>query len=265
MERRDVVWGMLMGFFVVQGTLADTVALQPAKDNTLYESPNGSRSNGAGEHVFAGRNSQPANSRRRAVISFDISGNVPAGSVIEGVTLTMQASQTASASANIAVHRLTAAWGEGPSDAGSPGGGGAPAMTGDATWMHTFFDSDFWATAGGDFNATPSGSTLVAGTGSHSWSSTQSMVADVQTWLDTAAGNFGWVLIGDETAGGSAVRFFSRESGMPGNRPTLTVEFTPPAQAVPGVSAWGLIVLTLALLTVAKVVFWRRPPQTRPG
>ena len=27
MERRDVVWGMLMGFFVVQGTLADTVAL----------------------------------------------------------------------------------------------------------------------------------------------------------------------------------------------------------------------------------------------
>lgn len=262
MERKNVVLGMLMGFFVVQGTLADTVALQPVKDNTLYESPSGSLSNGAGQHLFAGRNSQPANSRRRAVISFDISGNVPSGSTVVGVSLTMTASANSSGSTNVALHRLTSAWGEGTSDAGNPGGQGTAATTGDATWLHTFFDTDVWSTTGGDFDPAASGSTPAVGTGPITWSSSPAMVDDVQTWLDTAASNFGWALIGDETVGGTAMRFFSRESGMPGNRPSLVVEFTPAAAGIPAVSEWGFLVMMLSVITAAKVVFRRWRPLT---
>ena len=49
------------------------------------------------------------------------------------------------------------------------------------------------------------------------------MVADVQSWLDNPASNFGWLVLGDETAIATAKRFDTRESASP---PMLTIEFT---------------------------------------
>jgi hypothetical protein len=52
------------------------------------------------------------------------------------------------------------------------------------------------------------------------------MAADLQSWLNKPAENFGWVLVGNETASQSAIRFSSRESNDPPNiPPTLTIEF----------------------------------------
>ena len=78
-------------------------------------------------------------------------------------------------------------------------GDGAPATPNDATWRHRFFDTIFWTMQGGDFSATVSASQSVGGVGQYTWSSAQ-MVADVQLWLDSPTSNFGWLVLGDETA-----------------------------------------------------------------
>ncbi|MHC4694875.1 MAG: hypothetical protein ACYS67_19240, partial [Planctomycetota bacterium] len=119
-------------------------------------------------------------------------------------------------------------WGEGTSNSGLTGGGGAPATTGDATWLHTFFNTDFWINNGGDFSATVSGSQSV-GTlaGDYTWGSTAQMVADVQSWLDDPNNNFGWSLLTNESIVQTARRFGSRENATVTNQPLLTIEYIP--------------------------------------
>ena len=73
------------------------------------------------------------------------------------------------------------------------------------------------------------------------------MVANVQSWLDSPADNFGWIVIADEAIIPSAKRFDSRENSDESERPVLTVEFTADPD-VPASSAAGLILLAVALL-----------------
>jgi len=90
---------------------------------------------------------------RRGVLAFDITGNVPAGSTITSVTLTLNMSKTPSNTARtVELHRLLADWEEGTSQASGEEGTGAPATPNDATWRHRFFDTIFWTTQGGDFS-----------------------------------------------------------------------------------------------------------------
>jgi hypothetical protein len=53
------------------------------------------------------------------------------------------------------------------------------------------------------------------------------MAADVQGWLDSPATNFGWIIIGNESAALTAKRFDAHESAA--TRPILTVYYTVPA------------------------------------
>jgi hypothetical protein len=78
---------------------------------------------------------------------------------------------------------------------------------------------------GGDFQPTASASTQVGSTGLYQWSSEQ-MTADVQAWVNDGATNFGWILVGDESASKTAKRFDTKESDS-GIKPVLTIEFTP--------------------------------------
>ena len=205
-------------------TTAATISIMPSKDNTLYEydPAEGDHSNGAGFHFFAGENGM--GELRRGVLAFDIAGSVPPGSTITAVSLTMNMSMTPAGALTVELHKLLADWGEGTSHAPMGEGDGAPATPNDATWRHRFFDSIFWTTQGGDFSATVSASQSVGGTGQYTWSSAQ-MVADVQSWLDNPASNFGWLVLGDETGGATAKRFDTRESANP---PMLTIQFTGP-------------------------------------
>ena len=240
---------------------ADTLSLAPAKDNTLYQNPTGARSNGAGPFLFAGRNSQAMNSIRRGLLAFDVAGSIPPGATIVSASLTMTTKSNAAGATNIALHRVTADWGEGTSDAGIPGGGGAPSTPGDATWIHTVFNSDMWGQPGGDFEPASSAGTPVVGVGPVTWTSTVALVVDVQSWLDAPAANFGWILVGDETASGTATRFATRENSLADERPRLTVEFVPRPEAIPTVSQWGLVIMLALLLSLAKIVF--SAPQVR--
>ncbi len=203
------------------------VDLQPDRDNTLYEDATGQLSNGAGQFVFAGTTNQPG--IRRAALHFDMAGSqIPAGSTVDSATLTLHMSRTAGGAATVSLHRLTADWGEAGSEAPGAEGEGTPAQVGDATWIHTFFDSGQWTNPGGDFVTAPIASTTVQGTGLYTWTSTAAMISDVQSWLDNPAGNFGWIIIGDESQPLTAKRFGSRDNDIPGNRPTLTIFYTRP-------------------------------------
>ena len=209
------------------GVFGQTVVdLGASKDNTLYESLNGTISNGAGQHLFAGMT--VGGSVRRCVIEFDIAGSIPAGATIDSVTLSLNMSRTVTGPVNVGLHTVDQEWGEGTSDAGGQEGGGTSATDGDCTWVHAYFDSGgasvFWNNTGGDFDFSPSANTTVNLPGGYQWSSAQ-MVADVQGWLDDDATNHGWLVLGDEKVA-SAKRFDSRENPTPSRRPVLTVTYT---------------------------------------
>ncbi|MGE3182463.1 MAG: DNRLRE domain-containing protein [Phycisphaerae bacterium] len=205
---------------------AEIVILEATQDNTLYQDSLGGLSNGAGEYFFAGRTI--SGSIRRGLIRFDIQGiHLPADAVVTQARVQLHVSRTAVGGSLFSLHRVTALWGEGASDAGSRGGAGAAAQSGDATWLHRRYPGLFWAASGGDFDSMPSAMRLVDGVGSYDWPSTAGLLADIQLWRLNPAANFGWCVIGDETDA-SAKRFDSRENIDPSSRPKLVIEYVIP-------------------------------------
>jgi hypothetical protein len=196
------------------------VSIGASKDNTLYENATGGTSNGAGEYFFVGKTA--SGSIRRGLIAFDISGNIPTGAVIDSVKLKLNMSKTSAGPQNIKLHKVLADWGQGTSNAANNEGSGASATVGDATWIHTFFNTNLWTNAGGDFSNTVSAVQSVNNVGFYTWSTSQ-MVSDVKSWLDNPSTNFGWILIGNESEPTTAKRFDSRENSIQENRPILTV------------------------------------------
>ncbi len=233
----------LLLLFTAAGHAA-IVTIPSARDATLYESATGHLANGGGEFFFAGRTQQGSDSIRRGVIAFDIQAFVPAGAVINSVTLTLQTSTTRATGVTVSLHRLTRAWTEGASDAsGNEGGGATPVLGNDVTWLHASAPGTFWTAPGaaGDFIGAASSSTLINGPGAfYSWTG---MESDVQGWLADAGNNHGWILLGDETAAATAVSFASRTNANDDNRPSLRVDYTVIPE--PG-AAW---ILALAVLT----------------
>lgn len=234
-----------------------TISVNPVQDNTIYAT--GDTSAGAYISLFAGETSTFA--PRRALMKFDLS-SIPAGSTINSATLTLNVNTVGGMDATTraySVFRLTRDWGEGTSAglSGTGGGGagnGSDATTNSSTWNFslvstvtgspaTVTSGTHWTTAGGDFLPTASAMQNVPGgtfTGLVNWSSS-GLVSDVQSWINGTAGNFGWILEGDEgtlvTDKGANRIFDSRESATPALRPTLSVDFT----AVPEPSTFVML------------------------
>ena len=206
---------------------AAEILIEASRDNTLYESTEGTLSNGSGDYLFVGRTN--SNGVRRAVIAFDDLSGIPAGSTIDSVRLHLQLSRESSSPTTVSIWRLVSDWGEGASNADGEEGGGAPAAEGDATWVHTFYDSQNWLSAGGDFMETASAELAVDSIGNYTVESTEALVNDVQEWLDTPETNFGWILTAVES-GTTAKRFNSRENPGAAMGPVLEVAFTPPPE-----------------------------------
>ncbi|MCC6145247.1 MAG: DNRLRE domain-containing protein, partial [Candidatus Hydrogenedentes bacterium] len=207
------------------------ITLNAVKDNTIYSdtvSEGEGLSNGAGASIYAGRTFQDG--IRRGLVAFDLSGiDLPGGAVITGAVLNLDITRDppGAMATDLALHRLTADWGEGVSDAGDPGGSGAPAEAGDATWKHRFFDSAVWAMDGGDFLADPSATATADGMGTISWEG-EGVLADVAHWLAQPAENFGWIVVGNESSAGNARRFASRENETTAIRPRLRLIWITP-------------------------------------
>lgn len=202
----------------------ETVDIAALRDVTLYEDAGGALANGAGTFFFAGQNE--GDLTRRAIVAFDIAGNLPATSTILEATLTLNNSDAGDTAGAQTIDLLRAAknWGEGTSNAGNPGADGTAATTNDATWIHTFFDTQTWDTPGGDLAGGVRASSTVGGVGAYEWGSS-GMVADVQTWLDTAAANFGWFLRGNEANSATVKRFNAVQHANEDKRPVLKVKY----------------------------------------
>ena len=202
-----------------------TAVLQPTLDNTLYESSTGALSNGKGQHIFAGRTS--AGVIHRGLLAFDVAGAIPSFATVLSVTLELHMSRSNAGATDVSLHLLQAAWGEGSSDALGEEGAGAAAAPGDATWLHTFFDTATWTKPGGDFRVAPSAGASVGGTGLYRWQSDQ-LTTDVQQWLAIRAMAYGWILIGNESSANTSKRFDARENSLVDQRPRLLIAYTLP-------------------------------------
>lgn len=235
MERRNMKNRRLRYFFLLsvallfsfeQVTVAQLdVELTPVKDNTLFESNTGPKSNGVGDGLFVGMTNN--NLARRGLLSFDLATAIPAEAAIDSVRLTLHMSKTSSSTRLVSVHRVLTDWGEGTSNSVlGGGGGGADATTGDATWIYTFFDTATWQNAGGDFDNISSADMQIGIIGTYTWISTARMVDDVRDWLERPEENFGWLLLGDEDAQGTAKRFDSREIANEAFVPKLHVFYS---------------------------------------
>lgn len=222
-------------FSITSITFADSIALNSVQDNSIY-ADNTSNSNGAGDFLFTGQNG--GSSARRTLIQFDL-GLIPTNATIQNVSLDLFVSQAGSGvSTDVSMHRLTSDWGESTSDAPGGEGGGTSAEAGDATWQFNFFDNSEWASAGGDFDAAASATTAVDIVGSYQWTS-PNLVDDVQNWLSGNVTNFGWIIIGDETAASTSKRFNSRTNAS--NTPTLTIDFTTVPEPNSGLLMLGMV------------------------
>ena len=206
--------------------LPKTVHIVAGKDNTLFESATGSLSSGSGAHFYSGKTGpQDGINNRRGLLWFDVAANLPAGATVTSAKLQLNMSKTPFpiVARTVQLRRVLKDWGEGSSI--SPQGAGVPAAPGDATWLHTFFNTVFWANPGGDFSGIVTASASVGNIGSYTWGSTPQTTSDVQAWLDDPVNNFGWLLLGDESTSQTAKQFDSRENAIECNRPVLTVKY----------------------------------------
>ncbi|MFN7671805.1 MAG: DNRLRE domain-containing protein [Planctomycetota bacterium] len=212
---------------------AQTTVVVPAdRDNTLYEHPFGSFSNGAGDSIFCGLTALGV--ARRAVVRFPVASALPADAVVVAATLTGEVViSTAPGPGAVGVHRLLRNWGEGSSQATGGGGGqGAPSEPTDATWIHAQYPNTPWNAPGGDFASVPSAVVAMPAQGLFAL---PVAAADVQDWLAQPASNFGWLLKTDETTlAGRARRIHSREA--PAGGPALRIAYLRPGQS----GAWGV-------------------------
>jgi hypothetical protein len=201
---------------------AETLVVTASKDNTLYESTGAQLSNGQGIYLFAGLTDQGR--VRRGLIAFDLSA-IPSNATITDVSLSLFLSRPRgdATAETIDLFKVLKDWGEGNSNAGTPGGGGAPAQPGDATWLYNVFNTSFWDTPGGDASSTVSASSDVSTNNRNYIWSGSGMVADVQSWIANPASNFGWLIIGNEGNQQSAQRFHTSENTS--NKPQLTVTY----------------------------------------
>ncbi len=220
------------------------LTLTADRDNTLYETDLAEvRSNGKGPFLYSGRTGENAEFKlRRALVHFDLAP-VPAGVTLTSAALSLRLNLQFAQDYAMKVHKVSAAWGEGNSNAGNPGGAGTTPAPNDATWHHRFFSATqpvFWTTPGGDYVATASAFRKIGNSLSEpiqTWSG-PGLLADVHAWLAEPTENHGWLLrgaialdpetgepVGEEVEPYSAQRFASREAPAAQDRPRLTLTY----------------------------------------
>jgi len=171
---------------------AQRIILRPVADTTLSEAAPDFNF-GAETNLTSGTSS--TGQRNRALLKFDIAGNVPWNAVIQRVDLSVSVASVSQVQADYDLHRVLRDWREG---AGYGGGVGEPAESGEVTWRARFFPDLSWTSPGGEAGSDfveAATATVPVYQGLSEAQSDQfpSLIDDVQNWLTNASANFGWV------------------------------------------------------------------------
>ena len=214
--------------------IAATVTINP-EDTSIYQGTDATQADsnfednscGAGSNLFSGVTNDGL--LRRTLVRFDIAANVPPGAIINSVSLSMTVTRSGdNQDAAMVLNPVSQNWNAGTQncDAVRGGGMGIDAADADATWLDARFNQQAWSSGGGDYGAQSASAIVGTGNGSEAlWDSAGNplMLSDVQSWLDNPAGNFGWIVIGEESRAATTRRFSSSEGNSP---PALVVDFT---------------------------------------
>jgi hypothetical protein len=131
-----IVASIWVSVFTTPTAKAESVALYPERDTSLFEG-NNHASNGAGLHLFAGRTGEDAETVvRRALLAFDVADAIPAGSEIQSVELILTVTNAPGipgvdeppADSPFLLLFTSTSWAEGTSDAGGSGKGVGPSI-----------------------------------------------------------------------------------------------------------------------------------------
>ncbi len=186
-------------FSFSSGVFADIQSFNSSADSYLQSgSPN---VNNGSEIVM------DLNNTRDGVVKFDISA-IPSGSTITSATLTLVATGVGSATAvkNYGAHQILVDWDESTITWNTPG-----------------------STAETHFAGSPTETIAVTGIGSYNWN----VVSDVANFVNGSATNYGWRIIWSSNTSGTnkQVDFGTKENSTSGNRPVLSVTYTPPVSS----------------------------------
>jgi hypothetical protein len=215
---------------------AATIRMHPIADTTLVET---APDNNTGANAFVNAGTSGIGTKNRGLYKFDFTV-VPPNSKIQSAILQLEVTKEPSGGAEpstFELHRMLKSWGEGDKDSTleTSSGMGFPATINEATWNSPFaLTTNSWTAPGatGDFADVVSSSVMVYGVGDFPiFDTTPEMVADVQTWMDNPATNFGWLLKTEsESISRTARQFGSHEfAGIDTNSPPyLEIEFTEP-------------------------------------
>jgi hypothetical protein len=226
---RPTAWAFVLALLLATASLAETYRFEQGtngytgfRDTTLFQDLP-SNAGGGIDGIFSG--TIRTSFLRRALLSADLS-SIPTDAVVLSVRLEMVVERSGGNFGDITygLHRVQRAWGEGEAVIpDEPGGLGAPAAVGDATWNDARFTQEVWSTAGGDFSSVASATASAGQQGSTVTWESPDLTADVQAWVANPAANFGWAIITpDEGIIQRVKKFFSSEAAV--NRPVLVVE-----------------------------------------
>jgi hypothetical protein len=213
---------------------SEVTYLRPSADTSLLEA---FPTHNFGGQTYFNAGTTQTYLKNHGLLKFDVAGQLPSHAKIVSAALTLDVQHTPSDGDNpstFELHRMLRDWGEG-NKIGSPPSLGAEATLNEANWFYRFAETtNTWGIPGGqegiDFSSIVSAEQFLYGTlfSPYTFESNAQMAADVQSWLDQSATNFGWMLLTqDESLNFSARRFASREAGF--GSPMLAIEYFVPA------------------------------------
>lgn len=206
------VWAQSDGATVELKAVADTTLFQKFPDNNL----------GRSDSLAVGTTAD--GNRARGLVRFDLVDALPAGAVLTRASVRVEVTKRPNGPAStFELRRMLKGWAEGEKS----GDTGSAAAAGETTWNAQFQGSADWDTAGTvegtDFSGTVSAQVEMNLLGSYTFTS-DSLLSDVQGWLDDPSSNFGWLMRSQsEGLPRTARRIATRERS--GQEPLLILEY----------------------------------------
>lgn len=196
----------ISGSYASSQTVIQLRGAEHTQDTTIF-SVNTIGNSGAADGIRAGKNGQGEN--RRILIRFDVSA-IPTQAMIVDTTLEMFVTDIPGNTAGMtthSLHRVLQDWVEGT---GTNMNG--ETVSGAVTWNAAKEGIEAWHSPGGTYEIAVSAQAVVPSVlqAAAVWSDVR-MIADVQDWINGTTENYGWIIIGDESAARSVRGYASSE------------------------------------------------------